>query len=105
MEQLKTEEQFYEWRNKEKVIMLFSADWCPDCRFIEPFLPELEEKYSDYNFVYIDRDDFLDICIEFGVLGIPSFLAFHKAEEIGRFVSKQRKTRDEIEAFIDGLKI
>ncbi|GGC94083.1 thiol reductase thioredoxin [Thalassobacillus devorans] len=103
MEQLKSEEQFHEYRNHDKVIMLFSADWCPDCRFIEPFLPELEEKYKDYTFLYVDRDEFLDICVDYGVLGIPSFVAFDKGVEIGRFVSKQRKTKEEIETFIDGL--
>ena len=31
-------------------VLVFSANWCPDCRFIEPFLPKLIERYSDYHF-------------------------------------------------------
>ncbi|SIE49450.1 Uncharacterised protein [Mycobacteroides abscessus subsp. abscessus] len=35
--------------------------------------------------------------------GIPSFIAFRDGEESGRFVSKDRKTQEEIENFIAGL--
>jgi len=103
MEALQSKEAFQEWQQKEKVIFLFSADWCPDCRFIEPFLPEVEEKYSDWTFVFVDRDEYIDICQEHDIFGIPSFLAYDKGKELGRFVSKDRKTQEEIEAFIQKL--
>ncbi len=51
----------------------------------------------------IDRDDFIDLCVALDVFGIPSFLAYDKGNEVGRFVSKDRKTQQEIEAFLDGL--
>ncbi|NLY80617.1 MAG: thiol reductase thioredoxin, partial [Lysinibacillus sp.] len=35
----------------------------------------------------------------------PSFLTYHNGNEVGRFVSRDRKTQEEIEAFIDGLNI
>lgn len=103
MEALQSKEAFQEWQQKEKVIFLFSADWCPDCRFIEPFLPEVEEKYSDWTFVFVDRDEYIEICQEHDIFGIPSFLAYDKGKELGRFVSKDRKTQEEIEAFIKKL--
>lgn len=88
---------------KGKTVLLFSADWCPDCRFIEPFLPEIEEKYQDITFVYVDRDKFIDICVQYDVFGIPSFLAFDDGKEVNRFVSKDRKTKEEIELFLDTI--
>lgn len=103
MNTLQSKEQFDEMIKKDKVIMLFTADWCPDCRIIEPILPEIGKKYSDYKFVSVDRDDFIEICQQFDVFGIPSFIAFNQGEEIGRFVSKNRKTKEEIEEFINGL--
>ncbi|WP_163539207.1 thioredoxin family protein [Gracilibacillus sp. YIM 98692] len=103
MEQLQSQQQFQEWIQKEKVVFLFSADWCPDCRVIEPIIPELEEKYSNYHFVYVDRDSFIEICQENDVFGIPSFLAFDQGKEVDRFVSKDRKTKEEIENFLSGL--
>ena len=104
MQQLQSLEEFETLKNDNTVIFEFTADWCPDCRFIDPFMPEVVEKFSDYTFVKVDRDKFLDLCIELGVIGIPSFVAYEKGNELGRFVSKDRKTQEEIENFITGLK-
>jgi len=100
MRKLESLDEFNQLKNNGKHIFLFSADWCPDCRFIEPFMPEVEEKYSQFTFIYIDRDDFIDLCSELDVFGIPSFIAFDNGAELGRFVSKDRKTKEEIESFL-----
>ncbi|MED3661101.1 thioredoxin family protein [Ureibacillus sp. FSL K6-8385] len=105
MQTLESIEQFSELKNEERVIFVFSADWCKDCIFIKPFLPAIEEKYSQYAFILVDRDQFIDLCGELDVFGIPSFIAYHKGEEIGRFVSRDRKTQEEIENFIEGLSV
>ncbi|WP_026569667.1 MULTISPECIES: thioredoxin family protein [Sediminibacillus] len=102
MEKLESNQAFSQWKN-EKSIFMFSADWCPDCRVIEPLLPEIEAEYEEYTFIYVDRDEFIDLCAELDIFGIPSFLAFDQGKEIGRFVSKDRKTKEEIEAFIEKL--
>ncbi|MBM7554926.1 thioredoxin family protein [Thalassobacillus pellis] len=99
MIQLETNKQFDELIH-HKTVMLFSADWCPDCRYLEPIIPELEEEFPEQTFVYVDRDLFLNICTEHGIFGIPSFIVFDKGEESGRFVSKNRKTKSEIESFL-----
>ncbi len=103
MELLQSTEQFEQYKKDERVIFMFSADWCGDCRFIDPSLPAIEANYPEYTFVKIDRDQFIDLCAELEVYGIPSFLAYKNGNEVGRFVSKDRKTQEEIEAFIDGL--
>ena len=103
MEKLETLDQFTAHKLNGTTIFLFSADWCPDCRFIDPFMPEVTAKFPDFKFVYVDRDQFIDLCAENDVYGIPSFIAFRDGNEIGRFVSKERKTQEEIEAFIGGL--
>lgn len=103
MKTLESVEQFYDYIQEEDIIALFSADWCPDCRVIEPFLPELEEEFSHYTFIYIDRDDFIEVCQQYDVFGIPSLIAFQKGKEVGRFVSKNRKTKEEIVQFIKQL--
>jgi thioredoxin-like negative regulator of GroEL len=103
MKKLESMEQFEQMKNDGQHIFMFSADWCPDCRVIEPILSEVEAKYSGYTFVYVDRDQFIDLCGQLGIFGIPSFVAFRDGEEAGRFVSKDRKTQEEIENFIAGL--
>ena len=52
----------------------------PDCRIIEPDLPRLEEKYNHFNFVSVDRDEFIDLAIENDIMGIPSFLVYKNDE-------------------------
>lgn len=103
MNQLETTEQFNQLKNEDHVIFLFTAGWCPDCRVIEPVLPEIEQEFTAYTFVEVNRDNFIEICQEHDIFGIPSFLAFHEGQETGRFVSKDRKTKEEITEFINGL--
>ncbi|MRG87737.1 thioredoxin family protein [Salinibacillus xinjiangensis] len=101
---LKSEQQLQTDFKSGNVILLFSADWCPDCRFIDPFMPEIEEKYrEDFMFVYVDRDQFIDLCANYNVFGIPSFVALADGEVVDRFISKDRKTREEIEDFLNGV--
>ncbi|GFZ82474.1 thioredoxin-like protein YtpP [Compostibacillus humi] len=103
MKQLESAEQYHSLAKDGKVIMLFTADWCGDCRFLEPFLPEIEATFPEYTFVSIDRDKYIDLCQEQDVLGIPSFIAYENGKEIGRFVSRDRKTKEEVIQFIRNL--
>ncbi|WP_458412183.1 thioredoxin family protein [Schinkia sp. CFF1] len=103
MKKLESIEIFHKMKETEQVIFMFSADWCPDCRFIEPIMPEIENEWKEYQFCYVDRDQFIDLCQEMDIFGIPSFVAYKNGNEAGRFVSKDRKTKEEIEAFIKSL--
>lgn len=97
-------EMFEEAYTSDQVsVFIFSANWCPDCRFIEPFMPNLIEAYKDYKFYYIDRDQWMEICQRMMVMGIPSFVAVRSGKELDRFVSKLRKTETEIDAFLKAL--
>ncbi len=97
---LQSMEQFIELKKKQTVF-LFSAQWCPDCRYIESFFDEIENKFSYMDFVYIDRDEFIDLCIEYDVYGIPSFLVFKNDQLQSSFVSKLKKTKEEIIRFLE----
>jgi thioredoxin-like negative regulator of GroEL len=103
MQKVTTDEQFRQVVAASKpTVAVFKTTWCKDCRFIDPFMPELVEKYADrLTFIEIDRDDLPDLCGELNILGIPSFIAFREGQELIRFVSKLRKTREEIEEFLD----
>lgn len=28
--------------NEDKLVLFFTADWCPDCQFIYPVMPDIE---------------------------------------------------------------
>lgn len=103
MKKLITDAEFREAVASEQLtIAVFKTTWCKDCHFINPFMPDLERQYEGrVTFVEIDRDDLPDLCSELNILGIPSFIAFRKSQELARFVSKLRKTREEIEQYVD----
>ncbi|ARK31755.1 thioredoxin family protein [Halalkalibacter krulwichiae] len=100
MEKIKSIEEFKEIASEETAVFMFSADWCPDCRVIEPVLPRIEADFPSFSFYYVDRDQFIDLCQELDIYGIPSFLAYVDGQEVERFVSKDRKTQTEIETFL-----
>ncbi|MEG2505675.1 MAG: thioredoxin family protein [Carnobacterium sp.] len=100
MRELKSIEEFQVEKNKGKTIFFFTADWCGDCVYIKPVMPEIEAAHPDFTFIQVDRDEFIDLCGELSIMGIPSFVAFEKGKETGRFVNKDRKTQAEIESFI-----
>jgi len=103
MKNLESVEQFNELKQSSTVVFLFTADWCPDCHFIDPFMPEIEQTFNNLTFISVNRDQFIDICAENEIYGIPSFLAYRDGVEVGRFVSKERKTKLEIEEFLNRI--
>lgn len=98
------EDQLIETIGNSKVILFFTAGWCPDCRFIKPAMPEIEQDFSDYTFYEVDRDENIDLAAELNVFGIPSFIVYDNGKEIGRFVNKDRKTKQQVEDFLNNLK-
>ncbi|MFC3928328.1 thioredoxin family protein [Streptococcus caprae] len=87
-----------------KQVLFFTANWCPDCHFILPVMPEIEAENPEFRFVQVERDDFMDVCQAYSVLGIPSFIVLENGQEVGRFVDRNRKTKAEITAFLKNFK-
>lgn len=87
-----------------KQVFFFSAEWCGDCRYIKPFLSEIERNNPDFQFVLVDRDKYLEVAQEWNVFGIPSLVVLEKGKEIGRFVNRERKTKQEINDFLAGVR-
>jgi len=83
-------------------IAVFKADWCGDCKYIDPFMPEVEEKYArELTLIEVDVDQVGTVSEEQNILGIPSFVAYTDGRELVRYVNKLRKSREEIEQFLD----
>lgn len=105
MEQIKelTPEKLSEITKDGRVVLEFSADWCPDCRFLDPFLPEIEKDFSNAKFYQIDRDGSINVAKKLMIMGIPSFVVYQDGKEIGRLVNKDRKTKQQVEDFLRSL--
>ena len=102
MKQIHNEQEFNTAIQNDKIsVILFTTKWCGDCMVIKPFMPSVE---ATYDFYEIDRDEMMDLAQELEIMGIPSFVSFKNGKEVSRFVSSLRKTRPEIEAYLDALK-
>ncbi|MBF8969769.1 MULTISPECIES: thioredoxin family protein [unclassified Streptococcus] len=86
-----------------RYVFYFTADWCGDCRFIQPQMPTIEASNPSFTFIQIDRDAYMELAKLWDIYGIPSFVAVENGKELGRFVSRDRKTKAEIDAFLAGL--
>ena len=89
--------------HKEKTVFFFTADWCGDCGFIKPFLPEIEAENPDFTFVEVDRDQYMAVAQKWDVYGIPSLVVVEDGREIGRYVNRDRKTKSQINDFLASL--
>lgn len=96
-------EEFEKAALNDCAMMVFSTTWCPDCHFLKTYINDLVESNKQWTFYYIDRDDLVDLCIELEIMGIPSFVAYKKGEEVARLVNKLRKTQEEVQNFIDSI--
>lgn len=61
----------------------FSASWCGPCRMLEPVL---EEYGKDKNVLQIDVDEFGDLAMSFGVMSVPTLIAFKEGKEVNKSV-------------------
>lgn len=105
MEQIKktTLKELQGQLNNGTYVLFFTADWCPDCRFIKPFMPEIEKDFAPMKFVKVDRDENIDLAREMDIFGIPSFVVYQDGQEQGRFVNKDRKTKEQVEKFLSNF--
>lgn len=89
---------------KKPSVVIWSADWCPDCLYLNPLLLAIEEANPDFTFYHMNRDENLDLAIEQEILGIPSLITYQNGRETGRFVSTLRKTPEQIQDFLNKVK-
>ncbi|WP_028594042.1 thioredoxin family protein [Paenibacillus assamensis] len=101
MEKVSKTERFNEVIAQEgTTIAVFKTSWCPDCHFIDPFMPEVVQTYDKATFIEVDAEALQDVASEYNIMGIPSFVAYKNGKETIRFVNKLRKSRTEIEEFV-----
>lgn len=89
---------------KNQSIIMFSADWCPDCIFAKTFMNDIVDENKDFTWYYVDRDQMIDLCIDLNILGIPSFIAYRDGKEVARYVDKLRKTREQVQKFVNEVR-
>lgn len=74
------------------VIVDFYADWCGPCKMISPILEEIAYQQNEIKIAKLDVDAYPAIAQRFGVMSIPTVIAFKGGIEYKRrigFTNKQ----------------
>lgn len=101
MEAIKTREDFDKIiESNEPVIIKFEAGWCPDCRAMNMWIDPIVEKYNDYKWYNVNRDELEDVAQDYEVMGIPSLLVFKNGEKTAHLHSANAKSPEQVEDFL-----
>jgi thiol-disulfide isomerase/thioredoxin len=101
MKEIHNLEEFYSLIASEKITVIYVyANWCPDCFVTKRELLKLRQKWHMFQWLALNRDQFLDLAKHLRIFGIPSFLVYKRGEEIKRYVDKQAKSFSQVDAFL-----
>lgn len=77
----------------DKVVLVdFYADWCGPCRMVAPVVEQIAEEYADRAVVgKLNVDENEEIAVRYGVMSIPTLIAFKNGEVARKLVGVQPK--------------
>ena len=68
--------EFNEVFDKGPVLLDLYADWCGPCKMIAPVLEQLSTEYENVTFIKVNVDNDPDVASKYGVVSIPTLIAF-----------------------------
>jgi thiol-disulfide isomerase/thioredoxin len=105
LNKLETVEDFNEVINENRLsVVKFHTTWCPDCRRLDIFIPEIISEHNDKAWYEIDKDAFPELADKYDVMGIPSLLVYHSGKKIAHLHSANAKTANQVREFLSIIK-
>jgi len=68
--------------SKGAVVVDFYADWCGPCKIMAPVFEKVASKMSGVKFAKLNVDGSQDIAQRFGVMSIPTTIAFKNGQAV-----------------------
>ena len=67
-------------------IIDFWAPWCAPCKMFGPIFEKVSKDYKDIKFIKVNVDESEDICKKYGIMSIPTTIAFKNGNEVKKNV-------------------
>ncbi|MBA8759522.1 thiol reductase thioredoxin [Staphylococcus coagulans] len=87
-------------QSEQPVIIKFEAGWCPDCKAMDMWIDPIIEKYNQYDWYSVDRDELDQAVEEYEVMGIPSILIFKDGQKLHHLHSANAKSPEQVENYL-----
>ena len=81
-------------KSEKSVLLDFYASWCGPCQMLSPIVEELANEHSEFNVFKVDVDQEGELATMFGIVSIPTLIAFKNGEVVGKIVGLT--TKDQI---------
>src|SRR5512136_1793228 len=84
-----TDEEFAQQvlHSEQAVVVDFWAEWCGPCHAIAPSVAKLADEYAGRALVAkVNADDYPEILMRYGIMGIPTLIYFKGGQEADRIV-------------------
>lgn len=97
MNYIKSEKEFDEVIQKDKVIVDFYAEWCGPCKMLSPILEKVSKELN-LDTYKVNVDDVEEVARRYGIMSIPTVIIFSKGEEVGKHVGFMEE--EELKEFV-----
>jgi thioredoxin 1 len=71
-------------KDNKSVFVDFYADWCGPCKMTGPVVEELEKIHPEVKFVKVNVDNNPEIASLYGIMSIPTLIAFKNGEAVDK---------------------